>query len=422
MRMTQEQEKQQRDEKLRGYLAAHAPEDLAGYKPIVSFMTVDEVAGLYAYLKSPLAKRVAQIYRVKGKEEKKSESLAIMFAFLTSEHTARYWKSHKGQYDALQQVFTAEWGKYANEPYTQIAQNPVTNALAAIPRNAIQLMLDSPDGIATIGKGNSRIDFVFREAAENGALKTQDNMLLDALLMEFQKTKQPMTTLSLEDYMRMRGREVTASNRREMRKEVLESLGRLQNIGATFNERVRREFYKRGNIRLNGGTAIIRNSVIYWNWNETFMESLQIMPPLDYARETLKLDPRTGAYRLSRFLDAHIRRNEGKPNENILTVAKLLEVDDSLPTIEEVRAKRNSPKKRIIDPFFRDLDSIDRLLYIVTDKDGHELDPDGIADYVTFTGCKIEFSLEDHPANAERIAARKKREEKASKTGKNGKA
>lgn len=416
--MTHEQEKQSRDERLLGYLAEHAPADLQGYKPIVSFMTVDEVAGLYAYLKSPMAKRVAQIYRVKGKEEGKSESLAIMFAFLTSEHTARYWKSHKAVYDALQKAFTAEWGRYANEPYTQIAQNVVTNALAALPRNAVQLMLDSPDGVASIGKGDKKIDFLFRDAAENGALKTQDDMLLDVLLREFQKTKQPMTTLPLEDYMNLRGKKVTTANKKEMREEVLASLERLQNIGVTFNEKVKGVYYKRGNLKLNGGTALIKNSVIYWNWNDTFMESLKRLPPMDYATETLLADPRTNVYYFSRFLDAHARRNEGKGNENIVTVAKLLEVARNLQTIEEVRKTKHSPKDRIIDKFFEDLDKIDRLLYMVIDKDGNELQPENIEDYETFIGCRIVFDLQDHPMNEERIAARKKREQATEKAKK----
>ena len=290
--------------------------------------------------------------------------------------------------------------------------------MAALPRNAVQLMLDSPDGVASIGKGDKKIDFLFRDAAENGALKTQDDMLLDVLLREFQKTKQPMTTLPLEDYMNLRGKKVTTANKKEMREEVLASLERLQNIGVTFNEKVKGVYYKRGNVKLNGGTALIKNSVIYWNWNDTFMESLKRLPPMDYATETLLADPRTNVYYFSRFLDAHARRNEGKGNENIVTVAKLLEVARNLQTIEEVRKTKHSPKDRIIDKFFEDLDKIDRLLYMVIDKDGNELQPENIEDYETFIGCRIVFDLQDHPMNEERIAARKKREQATEKAKK----
>lgn len=343
--------------------------------------------------------------------------LALTMLLTLEPATGSYWKNHKAERDNLVEALVENldgWEKYS--PYGKIAQNRVTNALAAIPRGAIQLKLDSPDAVATVGKGKSKVDFVLRDALENGALKTQDNMLLDALLMEFYKTRQQTTLLSLDDYLRLRGREVTPSNRKEMRKEVIASLERLQNIRFTYNEKAPNgKYYQRGNVRLNGGTAVIENSVIRWNWNADFMNSLMNYAPLDYSKETLLADPRTNVYYFSRFFDAHQRRNEGKPNANTVTVAKLLEVARNISTIEEVKAKRGSPKQKIIEPFFRDLDNIDRLLYSVYDADGNEIQPEEIMDYETFIGCKIVFTLEGRPENLERIAARKKREKKQGK-------
>lgn len=343
--------------------------------------------------------------------------MALTMLFTFDPAFKSYWKDHKEEQDELAGIFIENMPDAFREytPYAKIAQNRVTNALAAIPRGAIQLKLDSPDAVATVGKGKGKVDFVLRDALENGGLKTQDQMLLDALLMEFQKTHQQITALSIDDYLRLRGREVTASNRKEMRKEVLASLERLLNIRFTYNEKVRGKYYQRGNVRLNGGTAVIENSVIKWNWNISFMDSLMQLPPLDYAKETLLADPRTNVYYFSRFLDLHQRRNEGKPNENTVTVAKLLEVARNISTIEEVKAKRGSPKQKIIEPFFRDLDNIDRLLYSVYDADGNEIQPEEIIDYETFIGCKIVFTLEGRPENLERIAARKKREKKQGK-------
>jgi hypothetical protein len=344
--------------------------------------------------------------------------MALTMLFTFDPAFKSYWKDHKEEQDELAGIFIENMPDAFREytPYAKIAQNRVTNALATIPRGAIQLKLDSPDAVATVGKGKSKVDFVLRDALENGGLKTQDQMLLDALLMEFQKTHQQITALSIDDYLRLRGREVTASNRKEMRKEVLASLERLQNIRFTYNEKIRGKYYQRGNVRLNGGTAVIENSVIKWNWNISFMDSLMQLPPLDYAKETLLADPRTNVYYFSRFLDLHQRRNEGKPNANTVTVAKLLEVARNVQPIEEVKkGGRQSPRRRIIEPFFRDLDSIDRLLYSVYDADGNERQPEEIVDYETFIGCKIVYTLEGRPANLERIAARKKREKKQGK-------
>lgn len=341
-------------------------------------------------------------------------ALTMLLAFEPA--TTSYWKSHKAERDTLAEILVENldgWERYA--PYAKIAQNRITNALATIPRGAIQLKLDSADAVATVGKGKGKVDFVLRDALENGGLKTQDQMLLDALLMEFQKTHQQTTALPIDDYLRLRGREVTPSNRKEMRKEVLASLERLQNIRFSYNEKVRGKYYARGNVRLNGGTAVIENGVIKWNWNTSFMDSLMQLPPMDYAKETLLADPRTNVYYFSRFLDLHQRRNEGKPNANTVTILKLLEVARNIPTIEEVKAKKDSHRRRIIEPVFRDLDSIDRLLYSVYDADGNEVEPADLTDYETFIGCKIVFTLEGRPENLERIAARKKREKKQSK-------
>ena len=356
-----------------------------------------------------------QAYIELDADETTAQELALLLAF----RNAEYYNTHEQARAALEKEQEALLSKIFPQGsiYARIAQNPATNALSKIARNGVQLMLDSPDAVATIGDKKKKLDFIFKDATEYGIIKTQDNMLLDALLLVFQQTRRQMVTLAIKDYAELRGRSTTTENLREVRKEVIESLERLRNIGVSYHERVRGKYVFHGGMRLNGGTAIVRNGVIYWNWNTDFMESLSHAAPMDYAKETLLADPRTNVYYFSRFIDLHYRSNEGKPTENTITVRTLVGLARNLPTIDEVKAGRHSPKKRIIEPFFRDLDTIDRLIYSVYDKDGNEVQPEHITDYETFMGCKIVFdvSAAGLPKHDERTKARKRREEKAKK-------
>ena len=54
-----------------------------------------------------------------------------------------------------------------------------------------------------------------------------------------------------------------------------------------------------------------------------------------------------------------------------ISIKTLLSKAQNLPRIEDVRAKRGSPKQKIIQPFFRDLDNIERLYYDVIDAEGN---------------------------------------------------
>ena len=397
------------------------------FLPIISEMNEEECASMLEYLqgkKNGLINRIQQIFQEqKGKDLQESAYLALYFTFLVHESTQRYWSNHEEDKKRLIESYTMYFAGIeatdALDPFVKIAQTPATNALSQIARYGIQYMLDSPDAVATVGKGKKEVKFKFGNAQENGLIKTQDLMLLDALLIVFQQTKQQLITLSIEDYALMRGRTATTENKREIRKEVIDSLERLRNIGASYNEKVRGKYVARGGMRLNGGTALVKNGIIYWNWNTDCMSSLQIMAPMDYSKETLLADPRTNVYYFSRYIDQHYRMNEGNPNENVIGVSTLVNVAKNLPTIVDIKAKRGSPKQKIIQPFFRDLDSISRLIYKVIDKDGNEVEPENLTDYDTFIACKIVFDSEDagYPVHPERIKARKKREKDAKKDG-----
>lgn len=342
--------------------------------------------------------------------------MVLAFLFVFDNTTSAYWnktRKRRALHDELASLFIEEGLKQGVvekvADYVQMAQNPAINALAAMPRKAIQLDIFSPDGYATVGKGKSKVAFTFKQAAENGLVKEQDFMLLASLLIEFTKTKQQTTLLPLEEYLRLRGRKVTPSNIREIRKEVEESLSRLRNIASSFDVVVnkKRNHY---DVRISGGTTGIENGCVRWNWNTDFMDTLKLYAPMDFAVKALQADPRRNVFSLSYALSEHLRLNEGKPNWHTATIKTLLARARNLPLIEEVRRTDSSPKKLIIDKFFKDLDDIENLYYSVFDKDGNEVQPEDITDYETFIGCKITFDFEGHPQHPERAEAREKRE------------
>ena len=135
-------------------------------------------------------------------------------------------------------------------------------------------------------------------------------------------------------------------------------------------------------------------------------ETLERLPPMDYSRETLTADPRTNQYFFSRYIDQNYRVNEGRERVSTISIKTLLSKAQNLPTIEEVRKGRHSPKARIIQPFFRDLDNIERLYYDVVGKDGQIIaDPTNL-DYDTFIQCSIRVDYSEYETHPERVKKR----------------
>lgn len=402
------------------------------FKSIISSMTDEEAAAEKVAFDCGLVKVRSEAYEqistIKdGKEFIRSMELSVMFEFLNSPNARRYWAKHKDTHDALNDLLwrgliesgAAEEVK-KNPAYYLAAQSEITNALSVISRTGgFQLSLDSRDAVAETGRGRSKIRYHFKDATEYGVLKPQDIKLLDYLLIEFHRTKQQESYVSLEAFAEWSGRKYSKANRQELREEIGESLKRLKGISADYIGQSRRRTRSYGSVSLCGGTAFVdHGGLIRWNWNTTFIDELTKWIPLDYAAETAKL-PNTGnSFYISRFFDMHYRRNEGKPNELTVSVSKLVELSRNLPTIEEVRATRHSARSMIINPFFNDLDKIGRFVFTFTDENGTVMEREEIPSYDVFIKGKITAAYEDEtmkPVHPERVKARKQHARKAAK-------
>ncbi|MFR9092869.1 hypothetical protein [Ruminococcus bicirculans (ex Wegman et al. 2014)] len=288
-------------------------------------------------------------------------------------------------------------------PFVKMAQNKAINALPALFKTNLQIdVLGNATGDA------NGVNFIIDGYASNAeGLKAQTYMLNDALLIKYTQTRSQTIELPLKEYAEMRGLTgKTKDQLKNLRKEVVSALSLLASISYQCKERVKGKMVDSGLIRINGGTAIVKNGVIRWNYNTDLIPWLERLPPMDYSRETLTADPRTNQYFFSRYIDQNYRVNEGRERVSTISIKTLLSKAQNLPTIEEVRKGRHSPKARIIQPFFRDLDNIERLYYDVIGKDGQIIaDPTNL-DYDTFIQCSIRVDYSEYETHPERVKKR----------------
>lgn len=287
--------------------------------------------------------------------------------------------------------------------FVKMAQNRAINAFPALFKTNLQIdVLGNATGDA------NGVNFIIDGYASNAeGLKAQTYMLNDALLIKYTQTRSQTIELPLKEYAEMRGLSGrTKDQLKELRKEVVSSLSLLASISYQCKERIKGKMVDSGIIRINGGTAIVKNGVIRWNYNTDLIPWLERLPPMDYSKETLTADPRTNQYFFSRYIDQNYRVNEGRERVSTISIKTLLSKAQNLPTIEEVRKGRHSPKARIIQPFFRDLDNIERLYYDVIGKDGQIIaDPTNL-DYDTFIQCSIRVDYSEYETHPERVKKR----------------
>ena len=408
--------------RVRDYLEGNPNPDkwLSMLYPAILSMKKD-TAEQYSVSLAGYVPTVAQAYKDLNIDETTARELALLMLFRNNEYyekNAEARATFEREREAILERFNPQEKERA---YYISAQSEITNALSCISRTGgFMFPLDSRDAVAETGRGRSKIRYYFKNAADYGTLKPQDLKLLDYLLIEFSRTRQLSIRVPIKDFAEWSGRKYTESNVKELRNEIAESMNRLKGTGAKLIGKGRKNSTNYVTIYLCGGTAGVDpfRPVIMWNWNSDFIPELEKFQPYDYAAETAKL-PNTGnAYYISRFFDLNYRRNEGKPNELSVSMAKLVEISRALPTIDEVKKMRGSAKAKIINPLFNDLDKIDRFVFTITDKDGNVREPETIVTYDDFIGCKVTAEFVDEsikPKHDERVKARKQKEKKARK-------
>ena len=291
--------------------------------------------------------------------------------------------------------------------FVQVPQSKATNALVKI--NSGELDVDKLTRRSTI----TVQDTVFEIAGYSGKLSTGAMILFDIFLHESRRTGSASISIPLTDLARMKGRSTSKPALDKLRAETIKQMDELSPIHYRGRSKVKGKWNESGKIHINGGTAIIVNSEVRWNFNQDFSADVTHLAPMDYPRELWKVDPRTNQFFFGRYIAQNYRLNEEKPGRQRIRIRTLIEQSPNLPSYAAVMSGDRRVKDRIIAKTFKDLDALGSIFYKVYTADGREvLCPDSL-DYNTFINAYIEIDYSDFPTHAPRINAKQQRTKRA---------
>lgn len=340
----------------------------------------------------------AHIEAIRAKSTE-AESLIELFIFIVIFNTPI---SNKKARELLQELLL-ELINF-KKTFTTMAQNRAILALPALNKNELSIDLSGTASAEINGVSFTLCDYI----SQASKLCAQLYYLNDALLIKYAQTHSQTIELPLREYAEMRGLSGSKDQLRRLRQEVASLLPVLASIEYRCREKIGGKYVDSGIVRINGGTAIIHRGVIRWNFNADIIASLDRFAPMDYSVDTLKADPRTSQYFFSRYIDENYRLNRGSARLSTISVKTLLSKTPNIPKYSDVKANRGSPKQKIIVPFFRDLDALERVYYDVIDENGNRIDDFNTLDYKTFIGCSIQVDYSEYGSARARKQTRRK--------------
>ena len=291
--------------------------------------------------------------------------------------------------------------------FAQVSQNKTSNALAKINTNRADI-----DHMT--GRGEIKIqDTVFEVEGYTGKLSTGALILTDIFLFECRRTGSASVSIPLTDLARMKGRSMSKPALDKLRAETVAQMNELAAISYRGRSKVNGRWKDSGKIQLNGGTAVIVNSVVNWNFNQDFFTDVTRIAPMEYPRLLWKVDPRTSQFYFGRYIAENYRKNEGKAGRQRIRIKTLVDQSPNLPSYEAVMAGNRNVRDRIICKTFADLDALDAVLcYKVYTADGQLVEYPDTLDYDTFIKGYVEIDYSNFPQHPKRLTASKKRADK----------
>ena len=284
--------------------------------------------------------------------------------------------------------------------YRTIQQGKATNQLARTDFRIRPEQL-SLCGDAVIEKNGYKVFIEQLNQLKNGVRPTAQQ-LLDALLIEAtESSKNPeesedtLVTLPLKKYMQVRG----LSDEKSARAQVKEDLDALSKLRIYFAEKNNNYDFP-----ICGGKGIVRG-VITIRFDKDFFKLYRSYPVMAYHEELLKIKLKTNPYSLGlgRRILEHKNMNIGKSNENIMSVATLLDAIPDMPRYEEL-GDAGQLRKRIIDPFERDMNYFEKtnmFTWHYCGKSGAEVSEPTTR--IEFEKSLIKFTWLDYPDQTERL-------------------
>lgn len=309
---------------------------------------------------------------------------------------------------------------YIQENFYMLAQNNSSNKLI----KAMTRHLKGPSQLDLYGNGTTtEKDFKLFIKGYN-ELKNGVNqsaaMLLDSLMISATEKglQDTLVRLPLRQYMQMR----QLKDEKETRKQIKRDLNALERISFEYKGtgNNRKEWLT---VHIYGGTiGQIKNGDIIFRFNQDFFDSFKAGIKNKYLfmffpREALQGNIRTNPWKywFARKISEHKRINIGKPNEDIISVKTLIEACPNFPTYEEVISSDRHINKRIIEPFERDMDTLNPTIsWEYTDTE------EGPTDYQTFIKSNIKIIWKNYPKTAKLISNKKKQKKGGSISQKRG--
>jgi hypothetical protein len=314
------------------------------------------------------------------------------------------WRCVYAGYIYLQ---TDEYLRDQTATFASVPQSKTSNALVKINTN-------SPDIDRITGRGQIEIqDTVFEIEGYKGNLSTGALILTDIFLYECRRTGSASIAIPLTDLARMKGRSTSKPALDKLRAETVAQMNELSAISYRGRSKVNGRWKDSGRVQLNGGTAVIVNSIVNWNFNQDFFSDVTHLAPMDYPRMLWKVDPRTSQFYFGRYIAQSYRLNEGKPGRQRIKIKTLVEQSPNLPSYARVMQGDRRVKDRIIAKTFKDLDALDAVLfYEVYTADGQLVQYPDSLDYNTFINGYVEIDYSNFPQHPDRLTANKKRADK----------
>ena len=209
--------------------------------------------------------------------------------------------------------------------------------------------------------------------------------------------------------------EISASALKDLKEQVVRDLDFLKNIYYDCQEMENRKWVHSGSISWNGGTALVKQGHIYWNWNTDFIPELERYAPAICNKAIFTAKLNTDEFFFYDLIDTNYRLNEDKPDQlNKIKIRRFLDVCVRIPKYENV--KNREYKKQIIAPFHRIIDELKNIEIAIYNEDGvPRTTPDEWLNYEEFENGYVVVDYSDYPVNTVRIEHKRARAEKKRK-------
>lgn len=347
--------------------------------------------------------------------------------------------SENDQYELIGSAFSSFFSELndmfnkCRYPLTPICNNPATNSFAAMTTKKAPDKIDMyAKGRATFNQG--AVQMIIEEYNKLGStLKPSTAKLLEMLTLKltnqnrFNADKEhikPDVTMSLEEYMELKGITVTRSSKNKARQEVIRDLDILRGASLRWGGAKSKRSSQMAFINI-ASDGFVKNSVIYFCFNIKFAHLLVGSYMAFFPMNLLRLDERNvNLYAVGRKMFEQYCNIENVEHDryNIIGVKTILDTCYGIPTYGEVIKSDRHIKNRIILPVEKILNILKEVCGYSWEYCGNKKAPlteeqhKGLenSDYLVFKDLYIHFEIPNMPDQSERIEKRiKVREQQA---------